>query len=278
MIKTYRPRTAGRRNSSVIDYRKVLTKKKPEKSLLVSKKKSTGRNSAGKITTRHKGGGNKRMYRLVDLNQKKYGVPAVVKAIEYDPNRSAFLALIVFADGEKRYILASSKMSVGMKLEFGENVEVKEGNRLMVGHIPVGTYIHNLELFPGKGGQVIRSAGSFGQVIAVEETYALVKFPSTEVRKVHNTVYASVGRVSNESHMLVNVGKAGRKRHMGVRPTVRGSAMNPVDHPHGGGEGRQPIGLKTPKTPWGKPAMGKKTRKKKKWSNKFIVSRRKKNK
>jgi large subunit ribosomal protein L2 len=278
MIKIYRPTSPGRRNSSVIDYKKVLTDKKPEKSLLAPLKKRAGRNSAGKITTRHQGGENKRMYRMVDLKQKKYGVPAVVKAIEYDPNRSAFIALIFFADGEKRYILASSQMKVGDKLEFGEKVEVREGNRMMVGNIPVGTHIHNLEMFPDKGGQIIRSAGSFGQVIAVEEKYALVKLPSTEVRKVHNTVFASIGRMSNESHMLVRIGKAGRARHMGLRPEVRGSAMNPVDHPHGGGEGRQPIGLKTPKTPWGKPAMGKRTRNRKKWSNKFIVSRRKKNK
>jgi large subunit ribosomal protein L2 len=216
------------------------------------------------------------MYRIVDFKQRKVDVPAVVKSIEYDPNRTAFIALIAYADGEKAYILAPSGMKVGDKLTFSAKAPLTTGNRMQIENIPVGTEIYNVELFPGKGGQVIRSAGSAGQVLAVEDNYALVKLPSTEVRKVHKTVYASIGRVSNESNMLVRVGKAGRSRHRGKRPAVRGSAMNPVDHPHGGGEGRQPIGLKYPKTPWGKPALGKKTRKKKKWSDKFIVSRRKK--
>ena len=276
MIKVYKPTSAGRRKSSVTDYKKTITKTTPEKSLVKPLKKKAGRNSRGRITVRHKGGGNKRMYRIVDFKQKKVDVPAVVKSIEYDPNRTAFIALIAYADGEKAYILAPSGMKVGDKLTFSAKAPLTSGNRMQIENIPVGTEIYNVELFPGKGGQVIRSAGSAGQVLAVEDNYALVKLPSTEVRKVHKTVYASIGRVSNESNMLVRVGKAGRSRHRGKRPAVRGSAMNPVDHPHGGGEGRQPIGLKYPKTPWGKPALGKKTRKKKKWSDKFIVSRRKK--
>jgi large subunit ribosomal protein L2 len=276
MIKVYKPTSAGRRKSSVTDYKKTITKTTPEKSLVKPLKKKAGRNSRGRITVRHKGGGNKRMYRIVDFKQRKVDVPAVVKSIEYDPNRTAFIALIAYADGEKAYILAPSGMKVGDKLTFSAKAPLTTGNRMQIENIPVGTEIYNVELFPGKGGQVIRSAGSAGQVLAVEDNYALVKLPSTEVRKVHKTVYASIGRASNESNMLVRVGKAGRNRHRGKRPAVRGSAMNPVDHPHGGGEGRQPIGLKYPKTPWGKPALGKKTRKKKKWSDKFIVSRRKK--
>jgi large subunit ribosomal protein L2 len=215
------------------------------------------------------------MYRLVDFKQKRFDIDAIVKSIEYDPNRSGFIALITYTDGIKSYILAPSKLSVGQRLTFSKQAPLVAGNRLTLEHIPVGTEIYNLELFPGKGGQIIRSAGSAGQVLAVEDNYALVKLPSGEVRKVHKTVYASIGRVSNESHMLENIGKAGRNRWRGVRPAVRGSAMNPVDHPHGGGEGRQPIGLKSPKTPWGKIALGKKTRKKNKSSNKFIISRRK---
>jgi large subunit ribosomal protein L2 len=215
------------------------------------------------------------MYRLVDFKQKRLDIDAIVKSIEYDPNRSGFIALITYTDGIKSYILAPSKLNVGQRLVFSKQAPLVTGNRLTLEHIPVGTEIYNLELFPGKGGQIIRSAGSAGQVLAVEDNYALVKLPSGEVRKVHKTVYASIGRVSNESHMLENIGKAGRNRWRGVRPAVRGSAMNPVDHPHGGGEGRQPIGLKSPKTPWGKIALGKKTRKKNKSSNKFIISRRK---
>lgn len=275
MIKKRRPVTPGTRQSSVIDYKKVVTKKAPEKSLVVPLQKKSGRNNRGVITVRHKGGRGKRMYRLVDFKQKQLNTEAIVKAIEYDPNRSAFIALITYRDGTKSYILAPSGVQVGQVLEFAPETSLKTGNRLMIENIPVGTEIYNLELFPGKGGQVIRSAGSFGQVQAVEGTYALVKLPSGEVRRVHRTVYASIGRVSNEAHMLQEIGKAGRNRWKGIRPTVRGSAMNPVDHPHGGGEGRQPIGLKYPKTPWGKIALGKKTRKKNKPSNKFIASRRK---
>ena len=275
MIKHRKPTTPGRRKSSVVDYRAVLTTNTPEKSLLAPINSMSGRNSRGVITVRHKGGRNKRMYRLVDFKQKRFDIDAIVKSIEYDPNRSAFIALITYTDGVKSYILAPSKLNVGQRLTFSEQAPLVAGNRLTIQYIPVGTEIYNLELFPGKGGQIIRSAGSAGQVLAVEDNYALVKLPSGEVRKVHKTVYASIGRVSNESHMLENIGKAGRNRWRGVRPAVRGSAMNPVDHPHGGGEGRQPIGLKSPKTPWGKIALGKKTRKKNKSSNKFIISRRK---
>lgn len=275
MIKHRKPTTPGRRKSSVVDYRAVLTKSEPEKSLLAPINSMSGRNSRGVITVRHKGGRNKRMYRLVDFKQKRFDIDAIVKSIEYDPNRSGFIALITYTDGIKSYILAPAKLSVGQRLTFSKQAPLVAGNRLTLEHIPVGTEIYNLELFPGKGGQIIRSAGSAGQVLAVEDNYALVKLPSGEVRKVHKTVYASIGRVSNESHMLENIGKAGRNRWRGVRPAVRGSAMNPVDHPHGGGEGRQPIGLKSPKTPWGKIALGKKTRKKNKSSNKFIISRRK---
>jgi large subunit ribosomal protein L2 len=275
MIKHRKPTTPGRRKSSVVDYRAVLTKTTPEKSLLAPINSMSGRNSRGVITVRHKGGRNKRMYRLVDFKQKRLDIDAIVKSIEYDPNRSGFIALITYTDGIKSYILAPSKLNVGQRLIFSKQAPLVAGNRLTLEYIPVGTEIYNLELFPGKGGQIIRSAGSAGQVLAVEDNYALVKLPSGEVRKVHKTVYASIGRVSNESHMLENIGKAGRNRWRGVRPAVRGSAMNPVDHPHGGGEGRQPIGLKSPKTPWGKIALGKKTRKKNKSSNKFIISRRK---
>jgi len=275
MIKHRKPTTPGRRRSSVVNYRTVLTKAEPEKSLLSPINSMSGRNSRGVITVRHKGGRNKRMYRLVDFKQNRFDIDAIVKSIEYDPNRSGFIALITYTDGIKSYILAPAKLSVGQRLTFSKQAPLVAGNRLTLEHIPVGTEIYNLELFPGKGGQIIRSAGSAGQVLAVEDNYALVKLPSGEVRKVHKTVYASIGRVSNESHMLENIGKAGRNRWRGVRPAVRGSAMNPVDHPHGGGEGRQPIGLKSPKTPWGKIALGKKTRRKNKSSNKFIISRKK---
>lgn len=275
MIKHRKPTTPGRRKSSVVNYRAILTKTTPEKSLLSPINSMSGRNSRGVITVRHKGGRNKRMYRLVDFRQKRLDIEAIVKSVEYDPNRSAFIALISYTDGVKSYILAPAKLEVGQRLIFSKQAPLVIGNRLTIEYIPVGTEIYNLELFPGKGGQIIRSAGSAGQVLAVEENYALVKLPSGEVRKVHKTVYASIGRVSNEAHMLENIGKAGRNRWKGIRPAVRGSAMNPVDHPHGGGEGRQPIGLKSPKTPWGKIALGKKTRKKNKVSNKFIISRRK---
>ncbi len=274
MLKYYKPYTSGKRRESVINYRDKVANKKPHKSLSKRLHKKAGRNSRGRITVRHRGGGEKRKYREVDFSQTKLGVPAKVESIEYDPNRSAFIALIAYRDGQKSYILAPSGLEVGTILSFQEEAELEVGNRMCIKHVPVGTEIYNLEMKPGKGAQTIRSAGSSGEVLAVEATHALVRLPSGEVRKVPNTVYVSIGRVSNEEHMLQNIGRAGRARRRGLRPTVRGSAMNPVDHPHGGGEGRQPVGLKYPKTPWGKIAHGKKTRKKKKASDKFIVASR----
>ncbi len=271
-VKVYKKNTAGRRNMSIVKS-SMVTKKKPEKALLAKKKSRAGR-SGGKISVRHQGGGHKQRYRVVDFLQNKFEIPGKVVSIERDPCRSAFIALISYADGDKRYILAPQGLKVGQEIIAGEKVEVKLGNRTKIKNIPIGTIISNLELFPGKGGQIIRSAGSGAVLTAIDDKMAQIKLSSGEIRLVSYDCYATIGQVSNFEHNLIKIGKAGRKRHMGVRPGVRGSAMNPVDHPHGGGEGRQGIGLKHPKTPWGKPALGKKTRKKKRYSNKFIVKRR----
>lgn len=273
-IKVYKRNTAGRRNMSVVkvDY---LSKNGPEKSLLAKRVEKAGR-SHGTISVRHQGGGAKKRFRIVDFIQDKFGIPGKVAGIEKDPNRSGFIALVYYKDGEKRYILATEGMRAGHEIVTLENAPIKNGNRAKIKNIPVGTILSNVELFPGKGGQVARSAGSGVVLTAVDEKMSQIKMSSGEIRIVSNDCYATIGQVSNFEHGAVTIGKAGRKRHMGVRPAVRGSAMNPVDHPHGGGEGRQGIGLKHPKTPWGKPALGKKTRKKKKYSNKFIVSRRQK--
>lgn len=274
MIKNYKPTTPGRRGASEVDF-SVITKKKPEKTLVVPLKKNAGRDSRGRISVRHQGGGHKRLYRIIDFKQDKINVPAKVASIEYDPNRSAFIALLHYADGEKRYILAAEGLKVGQTVVVAEDAPLEIGNRLPLKNIPVGTQIHNVELLPGRGGQMCKSAGSFTQVLAHDAGYAHLSLPSKEVRMVPQDAMASIGQVSNPAHNTITIGKAGRSRWMGIRPTVRGTAMNPVDHPHGGGEGRAPIGLKHPKTPWGKPAMGKKTRKKKKHSNKYILKRRK---
>lgn len=255
----------------------MVTDKKPEKSLLAKKVGKAGR-SRGKISVRHQGGGHKQRYRLVDFAQNKIGISGQVSAIEKDPNRSAFIALVNYQDGEKRYVLATEGMKAGQEIITSEKAPMKSGNRSKIKNIPVGTIISNVELFPGRGGQIVRSAGSGATLTAVDEASAQIKMPSGEIRLVSSECYATIGQVSNFENNAINVGKAGRKRHMGVRPGVRGSAMNPVDHPHGGGEGRQGIGLKHPKTPWGKPALGKKTRRKFKYSNKFIVKRRSKRK
>ena len=251
-----------------------ITKSAPEKSLVVSLKKNAGRNSQGKITVRHRGGGSRRKYRIIDFKRYKDGIPATVKSIEYDPNRTANIALISYADGEKAYILAPEGLKVGMTVMNGTGAEVRVGNCLPMSDIPVGTLIHNIELHAGKGGQLVRSAGNSAQLMAKEGKYATLRLPSGEMRLVPINCRASVGTIGNGDHSLVNIGKAGRKRHMGIRPTVRGSVMNPNDHPHGGGEGRAPIGRPGPFTPWGKPAMGLKTRKKNKQSNKYIIRRR----
>ena len=272
-IKTYNPYTPSRRQMSGSDFSEI-TKTKPEKSLIYSLKKNAGRNNQGKITVRHKGGGNRRQYRMIDFRRFKDGIPATVKAIEYDPNRTANIALICYADGEKAYILAPEGLKVGMSVMNGENAEIRVGNCLPLEKIPVGTMIHNVELHPGKGAQMVRSAGNGAQLMAKEGKYATLRLPSGEMRMVPGNCRATVGIVGNGDHNLINIGKAGRKRHMGIRPTVRGSVMNPNDHPHGGGEGRAPIGRPGPSTPWGKPALGLKTRKKNKQSNKYIVRRR----
>jgi large subunit ribosomal protein L2 len=251
-----------------------ITKKEPEKSLVVSLNKNSGRNSQGRITIRHRGGGAKKKYRIIDFKRNKDGIPGKVAAIEYDPNRSANIALIHYVDGEKRYILAPYKIKVGDVIESGENADIKIGNALQLKHIPVGTTVHNVELKPGKGAQLVRSAGAEAQLMAKEGKYAQLKLPSGEFRLVSVECRATIGQVGNLDHELITIGKAGRSRHMGIRPTVRGSAMNPVDHPHGGGEGRAPIGMPAPSTPWGKPALGYKTRKKNKKSDKYIVRRR----
>ena len=271
-IRSYRPTTNGRRGMTTL-VNEDITKSKPEKSLVVTIKKSGGRNNQGKITVRHHGGGAKRKYRIIDFKRNKDGIVGTVASIEYDPNRSANIALINYADGEKRYIIAPNGLKVGMKIESGENADIKVGNNLPLANIPEGTLVHNVELMPGKGGQMARSAGSSVQILGREGNYTLLRLTSGEVRKVLSVCRATVGEVGNADYELVNLGKAGRKRHMGIRPTVRGSVMNPNDHPHGGGEGRAPVGRKGPVTPWGKPALGYKTRNKKKASNKLIVRR-----
>ncbi|MDO5003390.1 MAG: 50S ribosomal protein L2 [bacterium] len=271
-IRNYKPTTPGRRKMSTL-VNTEITKTTPEKSLVVTLKKNAGRNNQGKITVRHQGGGVKRKYRIIDFKRNKFNVPGVVASIEYDPNRTANIALINYVDGEKRYIIAPKNLAVGMKVESGEGADIKVGNALPIMSIPVGTTIHNIELRPGKGGELARSAGSSAQILGREGKYVMIRLSSGEQRKVLGTCMATIGEVGNEDSSLVKVGKAGRKRHMGVRPTVRGSVMNPNDHPHGGGEGRAPIGRKAPVTPWGKPALGYKTRKKKQ-SDKFIVRRR----
>ena len=272
-IKTYKPTTPSRRQMTVIDYSE-LSKVAPEKSLLEPMKKTSGRNSYGRITVRHHGGGNRRKYRVIDFKRNKADMPATVLTIEYDPNRSAFIALVQYEDGEKRYIIAPHGLKVGDVIESGVNADIKPGNALPLANIPVGTFIHNVELYPGKGAQLARAAGIMAQLMAKEGKYALIRLPSGELRNVPVECMATIGQVSNLEHENVNIGKAGRKRHMGWRPTVRGSVMNPCDHPHGGGEGKSPIGRPGPVTPWGKPALGYKTRKKKNLSNKFIVKRR----
>ena len=272
-IKKYNPYTPSRRHMTGSDFAEI-TKTTPEKSLIVSLKKNAGRNNQGKITVRHHGGGSRRKYRLVDFRRLKDNVPAIVKAIEYDPNRTANIALIVYADGEKAYILAPEGMKIGWTVMNGENAEVRPGNCMPLKNIPVGTLVHNVELHPGKGGQMVRSAGASAQLMAKEGKYATLRLPSGEMRMVPIECRASIGVIGNGDHNLVNIGKAGRTRHMGIRPHVRGSVMNPNDHPHGGGEGRAPVGRPGPSTPWGKPAMGLKTRKKNKASNKLIIRRR----
>ena len=271
-MKSYKPTTPSRRFMTVVDY-SVLTKKKPEKGLTFGRKRMVGRGSNGEITTRHKGGGVKRLYRVIDFRQD-ISLQGKVVAIEYDPNRTAFIALVIYKNGEKRYVLAPKDLKIGTIITKSEDAALEVGNRLPLKKIPVGYFVHNVELLPGKGGQIVRSAGSSAQILARDGGYVHLQMPSSEVRKVVEGCWASIGSVSNPDHNLVVIGKAGRARHMGRRPSVRGTAMNPVDHPHGGGEGRQPIGLKHPKTPWGKPALGVKTRKKKKTTNIFIVRRR----
>ena len=274
-IRVFKPITNGSRQRSVLKSDEI-TKTTPEKSLVVTKKKTDGRNNQGKITVRHRGGGVKRKYRLIDFKRVKDGITAIVSSIEYDPNRSANIALISYKDGEKAYILAPKGLKVGDIVESGETVDVKVGNVMPIANIPVGTMIHNIELKPGKGGQLARSAGNGAQILGREDKYVLIRLASGETRKILGTCRATIGVVGNEDYSLVKVGKAGRNRFKGIRPTVRGSVMNPNDHPHGGGEGRAPIGRSGPMTPWGKPALGLKTRKNKKESNKYIVSRRKK--
>ena len=271
-IKKSNPTSAGQRFRAVASFDEV-TRVAPEKSLLESKKKTGGRNSYGRITVRHIGGGNRQKYRIIDFKRNKDGIPAKVASIEYDPNRSAYIALLNYADGEKRYILAPVGLSVGDTVESGVNAEIKVGNTLPFTNIPVGSVVHNIEFHPGRGGQIARSAGISAQFMALEGGYATLRMPSGEMRKVPEACRATIGQVGNLEHEITSIGKAGVKRHMGVRPTVRGSAMNPVDHPHGGGEGRAPVGHAGPMTPWGKPALGYKTRKKKNRTNKLIVKR-----
>ncbi len=271
-IRVYKPTSPARRFMSVLTYEEI-TKKTPEKSLLQPKKKNAGRNNQGKISVRHQGGGEKQKYRLIDFKRNKLEVPAKVAGIEYDPNRSAFIALLHYLDGEKRYILAPLGLNVGDTIVSSEAADIKPGNSLQLANIPLGTLVHNIELRPGSGGQIARSAGAYAQLMAKEGPFATLRMPSGEMRKVPIIARATIGTVGNTDHENVRIGKAGRKRHMGIRPTVRGVAMNPVDHPHGGGEGKSPIGLPSPVTPWGKPALGYKTRKHKKYSNRLIIKR-----
>ncbi|MBR5562308.1 MAG: 50S ribosomal protein L2 [Clostridia bacterium] len=272
-IKVYKPTSNARRNMSTTDYSE-LSKVAPERSLLVSLKKNSGRNSYGRITVRHRGGGQRRKYRIIDFKRDKFDIPATVASIEYDPNRSAFIALLQYEDGEKRYILQPVGLKVGDTVLAGASADIKPGNALPLTNIPVGTVVHNVELYPGRGGQLARAAGNSAQLMAKEGVYALLRLPSGELRNVPANCMATIGQVGNTDHENVKVGKAGRKRHMGWRPTVRGSVMNPCDHPHGGGEGKSPIGRPGPVTPWGKPALGYKTRNTKKSSDKLIVKRR----
>ena len=271
-IRVYKPTSSARRFMSVLTFEEI-TKKTPEKSLTEYLQKNAGRNKQGKITVRHQGGGNKVKYRIIDFKRDKHDIPAKVAAIEYDPNRSAFIALLFYADGEKRYILAPLGLKVGDTVVASENADIKPGNALPISSIPVGTLIHTVEIKPGRGGQMVRSAGAYAQLMAKEGAYAQVRLPSGEVRMVPMNAYATIGTVGNTDHENVRLGKAGRVRHMGVRPTVRGVVMNPCDHPHGGGEGKSPGGMPAPVTPWGKPALGLKTRKHKKYSNRLIVKR-----
>ncbi|MTT32765.1 50S ribosomal protein L2 [Terrilactibacillus sp. BCM23-1] len=274
-IKKYKPTSNGRRNMSSLDFAEITTNK-PEKSLVTGLSKNAGRNNQGKLTVRHQGGGHKRKYRIIDFKRNKDGIPGRVATIEYDPNRTANIALINYADGEKRYILAPKGIKVGTPIMSGADADIKVGNALPLKNIPVGTIIHNIELKPGNGGQLVRSAGAEAQILGKEGKYVLVRLGSGEVRMILETCRATIGQVGNLEHELVSVGKAGRSRWLGKRPTVRGSVMNPNDHPHGGGEGRAPIGRKSPMSPWGKPTLGYKTRKRNKPSDKFIVRRRKK--
>ena len=271
-IRVYKPTSSARRFMSVLTFEEI-TKKKPEKSLTEHLKKHSGRNNQGKITVRQQGGGNKKTYRIIDFRRDKRDIPAKVAAIEYDPNRSAFIALLNYADGEKRYILAPLDLKVGDKVIASETADIKAGNALPLSAIPVGTLIHNLEIKPGNGGQMVRSAGMYAQLMAKEGAFAQVRLPSGEVRKFPMNAWATIGTVGNTDHENVRIGKAGRTRHMGIRPSVRGVVMNPNDHPHGGGEGKSPVGMPAPVTPWGKPALGYKTRKHKKYSNRLIVKR-----
>ncbi|WP_349409127.1 50S ribosomal protein L2 [Pseudalkalibacillus sp. SCS-8] len=274
-IKKYKPTSNGRRHMTSSDFSEITTDQ-PEKSLLAPLNKKAGRNNHGRITTRHQGGGHKRKYRIIDFKRDKDGIPGRVATIEYDPNRSANIALVHYADGEKRYILATKGMEVGQEVMSGPDADIKNGNAMALKDIPVGTTIHNIEMKPGRGGQLVRSAGAEAQLLGKEERYALVRLRSGETRRILLTCRATIGQVGNLEHELINIGKAGRSRWLGKRPTVRGSVMNPSDHPHGGGEGRAPIGRKSPMSPWGKPTLGYKTRKKNKPSDKYIVRRRKK--
>ncbi len=274
-VKTFRPMTPSRRNMTMPTFEEITTNV-PEKSLLVSLKKTGGRNAQGKITVRHHGGGAKRKYRIIDFKRNKDGIPAKVATIEYDPNRTAYIALVVYADGEKRYIIAPAGLKVGDTIVSGPEADIKPGNALPLVNIPVGTFIHNIELQVGKGAQLVRAAGLSAQLMAKEGKYATLRLPSGEMRYVRIECRATIGVVSNATNDIVKIGKAGRKRHMGIRPTVRGSVMNPCDHPHGGGEGKSPVGRPSPMTPWGKPALGYKTRKTKKYSDKLIIKGRNK--
>ena len=271
-VKRYKPTSPARRQMTVPVYGEI-SKQKPERALLEDQRKSGGRNNAGKITVRHIGGGNKRKYRIIDFKRNKDGIPATVKSIQYDPNRSAYIALLAYADGEKRYILAPVGLNVGDKVMSGAGADIKVGNALPLSDIPVGTTIHNIEMKPGRGGQIARSAGISAQIMAREGDYATIKMPSGEMRLIPAVCRATIGQVGNLEHEIIRVGKAGKTRHLGTRPTVRGSVMNPNDHPHGGGEGKSPVGHAGPQTPWGKPALGYKTRKKKNPTSKFILKR-----